>query len=183
MDKIPPKMFDAAGVPDGYVPTVSAGEAQWAAPPVGTDTGGGAGGGFLASVVVNPATQTQHPVTGTAYKAFTSAYAVSFTVPASGAVLVCVSGMLSSLNSAIPDVGLLDEGGALLPGMSMLAHYLSTGPGEFDVNRTFRFPVQGLVAGAARTFTFAGRCRNNSGSVDFPSGGLAGPVLLTVEAL
>lgn len=135
--------------------------------------------GVLATTSYNPGTMLSVATSTTVVADVDAAnLAVTFTVPASGRVLVslealvtCAGGSANSMNWH------LREGSSTIAGPVFVAATTSVD----NVRGHARFLLTGLTPGDVKTYKFA-HSRTGTGSTTTHSGGIAGPTTMVVQA-
>lgn len=167
----------ATGTPSAT--TYLRGDNTWATP-----SGGGASGtGLLAVASYNPATRVNAAATGAATALDTTNLRASFTVPASGAVILTMTGWVYATAGNVLNWAVL-SGASTVAGSDAGIHY-HTATGEVQHRVVHRAYISGLTAASTATWDFAHYRTFGSGSIGTQYGGTAstgnpGPISMEI---
>lgn len=145
---------------------------------VGTG-GGSSSGGLLATHSYNPATTASVAASTTALADVDATnMAITFTVPASGQVLVRLTGYAVVGGSSTSIGWGLREGTTEVANKGILYTYSGSGEGAY----TAAFVISGLTPGAQKTYKWAHRRPTGTNAVYTQAGGWQGPAVMEAWA-
>ncbi len=139
---------------------------------------GASGGGALGSAELNPGVQVNATTTSSTLTLIDAALVVSFTVPASGRVLVQCSA-LGIVAGSVLVWGVLDAADTPLTASLPFICNINSSPTRVTSN----IRLTGLTPGAAYTVKWAHKNLDNIANVYTEYGGAAGPAVITVFSL
>lgn len=141
-----------------------------------TPTSPGGGGTAVAELLAtkshNPAVAVNTAATATLAAIDTTNLRITFTVPASGAVIVSMSGYLT-LDNTEAQWGLLEGASTVTGSLGQI------GFGALNARVTYRVRISGLTPGASKTWDWAHRESFNA-TAGFRVGGDGGQALMEV---
>lgn len=159
------------GVTSGWVLTADSDAADWAAPPAG---GGGGGSGAIAQVIYNPAI-TSVNASGSVADVDSTHLKVTFDAPATGAVIIVLTGVISVATGDAVAWGVSDHGSFVAE--AQLAYV--TGDGiQFNANRPIY--ISGLTPTTSYTFFWTHHHTFGPGTDVTVFGGETGPAIIQV---
>lgn len=139
----------------------------------------GASAELIGLTSYKPGTETDTSTTNTtATDVDATNLVVTFTVPASGSVLVRLSALCHGASNGIYNIWSLREGSGNVAGSDMGGGVISTA----SQGRTRTVKITGLTPGESKTWKWAQRTSNGANSVTTRCGDIAGPAVMEVWA-